>query len=575
MAFDPITQQVVLFGGADCTGNPCVYFGDTWAWDGAAWTLMDTPVAPSPRSSASIVWDPELQQVILFGGTNLSTQFNDTWAWDGSQWTQLLPATSPSSRSGAGLAWDSRRDEAVLFGGYNGGNLDDTWIWRGSSWAEVSTTAAPDARFKMGLAFDQKHGYALLYGGEYIDLEGEYFLDDTWVWDGAAWHQRHPATIPPASTGTAMVYDSTDRYPVLYLGATWLWDGSNWRRASSPTKPNASSEIHMAFDDVRGEAVMLAAGFARCDGFGETWTWAWHSWTLHTPEPPCPDGREDAAMSYDLSRRETLLFGGNSLCNGCLGYLNDTWVWDGSTWTQRHPKYSPTVRYSGGMAYDSAAFQTVLFGGLGCNAQGGCTYYLGDTWIWDGSAWHRTQLATHPSARYSFGMAYDAARERIVLFGGFTDPGTSNETWTWDGTAWTKQNPAQSPSPMGGLLLAYDRARQQAVLFGTDSSTWTWDGTTWTKQSPAHHPSLAEYSSMTYDDAMQRVVFFGNDRTTWAWDGTDWTQLNPPMSPSSRLGESMSYDVARQRVVLFGGNYSPPKSDTWVFDGTTWTQVSP
>ncbi len=41
-------------------------------------------------------------------------------------------------------------------------------------------------------------------------------------------------------------------------------------------------------------------------------------------------------------------------------------------------------------------------------------------------------------SRSSFGLAYDAARRRLVLYGGF---GTGNfdrtETWEWDGTSWS------------------------------------------------------------------------------------------------------------------------------------------
>ena len=39
----------------------------------------------------------------------------------------------------------------------------------------------------------------------------------------------------------------------------------------------------------------------------------------------------------------------------------------------------------------------------------------------------------------SFAMAYDSARERIVLFGGRTDrSGDLNDTWEWDGRTWTR-----------------------------------------------------------------------------------------------------------------------------------------
>ena len=44
---------------------------------------------------------------------------------------------------------------------------------------------------------------------------------------------------------------------------------------------------------------------------------------------------------------------------------------------------------------------------------------------------------TAPSPRYDAGMAYDAARGQVVLFGGQDAFSFFGDTWTWDGAAWT------------------------------------------------------------------------------------------------------------------------------------------
>src|SRR5947208_1517520 len=52
-----------------------------------------------------------------------------------------------------------------------------------------------------------------------------------------------------------------------------------------------------------------------------------------------------------------------------------------------------------------------------------------------------------PPARAGMGMAYDAGREEVVLFGGAGADGTHlGDTWVWDGTTWTQLFPATSPS---------------------------------------------------------------------------------------------------------------------------------
>src|SRR5207244_114050 len=73
------------------------------------------------------------------------------------------------------------------------------------------------------------------------------------------------------------------------------------------------------------------------------------------------------------------------------------------------------------------------------------------------------------------------------------DEAECNDTWAWDGTTWPEPRPAHTPSARQGAAMAYDAAHQQIVLFGGSNNasgglgdTWTWDGSDWTEQSPAH-----------------------------------------------------------------------------------------
>ena len=81
------------------------------------------------------------------------------------------------------------------------------------------------------------------------------------------------------------------------------------------------------------------------------------------------------------------------------------------------------ARYGHALAYDSARFRTVLFGGAGNIG------VLSDTWEWDGTTWTQKSLATSPPARSSHALAYDSARGRTVLFGGRPDSGLFSDTW--------------------------------------------------------------------------------------------------------------------------------------------------
>ena len=97
-------------------------------------------------------------------------------------------------------------------------------------------------------------------------------------------------------------------------------------------------------------------------------------------------------MTYDPVSGKIIAFGG---FDG-TGYLNDTWSFDGTSWTQIATQSAPPARAAAQMTYDSVAQKIVLFGGFDG------TNYLGDTWLWDGSTLQWTQATPNhqPSGCY-------------------------------------------------------------------------------------------------------------------------------------------------------------------------------
>jgi len=258
-----------------------------------------------------------------------------------------------------------------------------------------------------------------------------------------------------------------------------------------------------------------------------------------------------------------VLFGGY---NNGGGYFSDTWEWNGTNWLGRSPLNSPGPRYGHAMAYDAVRQRVVLFGGFN-GAE------IGDTWEWNGTNWTQLLPVASPSTRYDHAMAYHAVSQRVVLFGGQRNGSPVGETWEWDGTNWTLL-PSASPSARHSHAMAHDAARQRVVLFGGVGvsylgDTWEWNGTNWLAQFSLNYPSPRYRHAMAYDEMGQRVVLFGGSSSstsylsdTWEWNGTNWVQLSPTASPSARYGHAMAYHAAGQRVVLFGGAGS--LGDTWI-----------
>jgi hypothetical protein len=340
--------------------------------------------------------------------------------------------------------------------------------------------------------------------------------------------------------------------------------------------------------------------------------------TTTCPASPAP--RAADPVVYDGATNQVILFGG--LGTGFIS-LNDTWSWNGTAWTQVADSgdagctttctASPPVRAASSMAYDPASKQLIVFGG---DPSGGP--FLNDTWDWNGSTW--TQVAdsgdagctsactASPPGRSGGAMAYDPAIGKIVLFGGL-DP--SNDTWTWDGTTWTQVSDSgdagctntctDSPPTTVSGSMAFDVPANQLILFGgggyNSNATWSFDGTTWTQlddgtdagctDACTSSPPPRSGAGMEYDPAQQQLVLFAgldgstNLNDTWTWDGTAWTQVDDDSdagctdtcagSPPARSAIFLTYDETNRQTVLFGGQGTPAYSAPVLDD--TWTSL--
>jgi hypothetical protein len=314
-------------------------------------------------------------------------------------------------------------------------------------------------------------------------------------------------------------------------------------------------------------------------------------WTRMTPAastacapPRGPAARQGAAVAFDAHRGVLVLFGGE----GPSGTFNgDTWEWDGATWTRRCTGASPAARYFHTMAFDAVRGRVVLFGGW----SGSC--FLNDLWEWDGQNGTWVALCgvacggcPGPAARQSHGMAYDVARGKVVVFGGWN--GTPlGDTWEWDShsLSWAERFPGAPPAARHTHAMAYDAARGVTVLYGGAhtgghaaglADTWEWDGGAWTQGCGTCPPGERIYLAMASHPACGAVVLFGGVRGSgsfgcelygdaWTWDGVAWT-LAAASGPAPRTVPAMAGDPARAEIVVFAGNTCATgyQADTWV-----------
>jgi uncharacterized repeat protein (TIGR01451 family) len=297
------------------------------------------------------------------------------------------------------------------------------------------------------------------------------------------WTQKFPATNPPPMSGAVMAYDAAQAQVVLFgqtcniscVSATWTWDGTNWTQKFPVTSPSLQFGTAMAYDAAHG-VVVLFGGFGDAPIDSATWSWDGTNWTQRFPINS-PPGRYDHAIEYDPARGQVVLFGGTILSPQTISFANDTWVWDGTNWTEELPLNIPPGKAGHSMTYDSAQGQIVVSGGANSNPF--------ETWLWDGTNWSQKFTVNNPPARFFHTTGFDAAHGRVVLFGGTSIfSSLLGDTWTWDGTNWTQESSGSSPPPRTRQAMAYDAARGQIVLFGGFSTafssvpdlndTWVW-----------------------------------------------------------------------------------------------------
>jgi hypothetical protein len=219
MAYDAADGYLVAFGGNWFHTHR--FSSATWTFSNGQWTQLTLATHPQARTNASMAYDPADHAVLLFGGIpawGYSNLLRDTWLFHGGQWRELFPRVSPSARIGAGLVYDQRDGYMVLFGGAR----TDTWSFSHDQWTQIPTTSHPSARIWMGMAYDALDGYVVLFGGS--DSAG-FPVSDTWTYESGNWshlnttHKPHPG---PRYWGgpSAMTYDASDRYVVLFSGTT-------------------------------------------------------------------------------------------------------------------------------------------------------------------------------------------------------------------------------------------------------------------------------------------------------------------------------------------------------------------
>ncbi len=294
-----------------------------------------------------------------------------------------------------------------------------------------------------------------------------------------------------------------------------------------------------------------------------------------------PGKRVSARVVYDTRAGKALLFGGGSEWLGnAWNVHNDLWAWDGSDWSQivpQDPEKVPAARRGHGMAYDEQRGVLVLFGGetrLG---------YMNDTWEWDGVQWaqrYPENVGPSPSMRTAHTMFYDPTLGKVVVTGGCinctdgkrtVDPTFYNDVWTWDGISWTQITSAVENPSITAAAAAYDAIAKNVVLVN-HNGLYTWSGDHWSRLNSGSEPPDRQDALLTPLPSGGVALFGGYSEEKgklsdlWFHTADGWQNPAPALQPPARNAHVFFYDPVRSALVVYGGFVNDePSDDMWEY----------
>ncbi len=318
-------------------------------------------------------------------------------------------------------------------------------------------------------------------------------------------------------------------------------------------------------------------------------------WSQITPSGAWPSPRREQCAVYDPGNDRIFVYGGS--VNG--GFVFDTWQLDFQPtphWTLLQPTAHPAAGRDLAAIFDPIRRRMIVFGG-DTGTESGFTNEVWALSVDNPTAWQRIfPIGSPPSTRMFSASVYDAANDRMIVYGGYPDLG---DTWALSLSGqptWANLNPAGIlPSGRWGSTASYDPVKNRMVLFGgwpeNTNDTWTLSLTrqpTWTLlPMPGLRPHSLLSACSIYDPGDHRMVLYGglatNANYPEPWQLSlgnttpEWSAI-PHTSgvPTTRRFHSGVYRSASAQLAVFGGFDDADqvfRNDLWVMQLSTVNAV--
>ena len=299
-------------------------------------------------------------------------------------------------------------------------------------------------------------------------------------------------------------------------------------RPATGAVPPAREQAAAAWDPATAELVVTGGLGTCCEGQGlildDTWRLRGGRWSLDRGPRP----RWGSAMAYDATSHALVLWG------GARGVGDDTWLWNGRSWSEASPPSMP-VLCEPSMATDPVSGDPWLAGSCATLPYPGFDVPL-RTWRWHVDRWEALTRDDNQPGVTAPHLVADPASGSMLLVGIAAGASTTLTTWRWDRTAWQRLVSEVAPVATSSYAVAADAADGVIVLVADGGTVWTWDGRTWTNRplTSARHP--VHVAAAATDGTTD--LFLGGPRSSsdtnelWSWHADrGWVLVDEWASP--------------------------------------------
>ena len=523
----PETGELWMYGSSWSS-----MYTDTWVRRPSGWELIHT----GGPEMGQMEFDPVLRMPLMVW---ISPQGEIKASWfTGDYWRPSAAITLPPNRVIRKVVWALDRNSgawllAGTWGDADGIDVQETWRYAEGAW--VFLGGAPTRPVHM--THSQARGRFVAA----VDIDGS--NGAIWEWDGVNWNatgvQRTWLRLVERST---VASDGTITFAGSHLMAQW-----NGVTLLLPPPMDSHTTSYSAFKDPQSGNTWGVGG-SRGSGIApicfQTNELVGTQWVARDRTASAYRGYLAGAWNPNTST--FVLFGGSSV--GSDYQSRRTIVFrgtSGASWEHQETPNSPPWRQRAAMGFDFVSGKIIMFGG-----ETDDNVFLNDTWLYDGVTWTQYQ-GPSPSRRPDAIMATDTHRNRVVLMG-------YQDTWEWDGAQWLMRGPGPSVhnsalvyDPVRRICVSFSGEIGRGTVYYLEK-TRTWNGNQWT-ETVLPGPHVREGHVSYFDAALGGVVISGGYYTymggpggsttdsygdSWLFDGNSWTEL-----PVQELGVAIDQIV--------------------------------